>query len=229
MVYAIYITVEMSFGFALAACTVSGVPVEERELKLKYALNVMGCRVLPYWLATLAFDFLVFTFIVLLLVVLLVSFDITLMVNAGTVCVYLSSSFSFIGISYTISWLYSKANSAYKTSFLIILFFFMLLPGILIAFFQNKITFTILTIICPSFSMAGGLLVNSSIASAILISNNSFIYVAFQLIQGIMGVALSVYIDTRSLRASTHLDQALIESQEEDVINEAQRVAQPHC
>jgi len=37
-----------------------GTPVFERETNLRYALNVMGCRALPYWLGTLAFDFIMF-------------------------------------------------------------------------------------------------------------------------------------------------------------------------
>lgn len=32
-------------------------PVLEREKSLKYALNVMGCRPLPYWLGTLISDY----------------------------------------------------------------------------------------------------------------------------------------------------------------------------
>jgi len=39
--------------------------VLERELKLKYALNVMGCRVVPYWLGTFLFDYLMFCFTII--------------------------------------------------------------------------------------------------------------------------------------------------------------------
>lgn len=44
-------------------------PVLERELQLKYALNLMGCRPLPYWLGTFAFDFTMYlaTFAIFLL------------------------------------------------------------------------------------------------------------------------------------------------------------------
>ena len=31
-------------------------PVMEREVNLKYALNVMGCKTLPYWAGTFNFD-----------------------------------------------------------------------------------------------------------------------------------------------------------------------------
>jgi len=38
-------------------------PVYEREERLKYAMDVMGLRSLPYWLGTLAFDFVAITLI----------------------------------------------------------------------------------------------------------------------------------------------------------------------
>lgn len=38
-------------------------PVMERELKLRYSLNVMGCRSFPYWLGTFTFDFLMISII----------------------------------------------------------------------------------------------------------------------------------------------------------------------
>ena len=40
--------------------------VHEREYKLKYVLNVMGCRPLPYWVGTFAFDFMAYliTFVI---------------------------------------------------------------------------------------------------------------------------------------------------------------------
>jgi ATP-binding cassette subfamily A (ABC1) protein 3 len=38
----------LCYSFATTVFTAN--VVEEREKKLKYALNVMGCRTLPYWL-----------------------------------------------------------------------------------------------------------------------------------------------------------------------------------
>lgn len=54
----------ISLFLILAFCFNSSVyvtlPVLEREFNLKYALNVMGCHSLPYWLGTLAFDYLIY-------------------------------------------------------------------------------------------------------------------------------------------------------------------------
>lgn len=41
-------------------------PVQEREENLKYAMNVMGCRVAPFWIGTFAFDFTVYMLTVFL-------------------------------------------------------------------------------------------------------------------------------------------------------------------
>lgn len=49
-----------SLGYCFNSTIYVVVPVKEYEEKIKYALNVMGCRFLPYWLGTYIFDFLVF-------------------------------------------------------------------------------------------------------------------------------------------------------------------------
>jgi ATP-binding cassette subfamily A (ABC1) protein 3 len=53
----------------ISAATVAGLPVQEREEKLKYALNVMGCRIVPYWLATMAFDCMISFALILLMII----------------------------------------------------------------------------------------------------------------------------------------------------------------
>jgi len=44
-------------------------PVLEREYNLKYALNVMGCRELPYWIGTFAFDYSLYSIFVIIFVI----------------------------------------------------------------------------------------------------------------------------------------------------------------
>jgi hypothetical protein len=56
-------------SFTFIAGQSGGNLVMERELKLKYALNVMGCRYLPYWLGTLAFDFILSQLLVFLFLI----------------------------------------------------------------------------------------------------------------------------------------------------------------
>jgi ATP-binding cassette, subfamily A (ABC1), member 3 len=56
----------LSVGYSFNCGAYVTLPVLEREYNLKYALNVMGCRVLPYWLATFTFDFLLFAFTIII-------------------------------------------------------------------------------------------------------------------------------------------------------------------
>ena len=62
-IYVLYIT---SFGVSL---------VTEREKKLKYSLNVMGLRVIPYWLGNFLFDFMILTLMLILFISLSFIFD----------------------------------------------------------------------------------------------------------------------------------------------------------
>ena len=81
----------MSFGMCISAGNTCGFPVLERQEKLKYSLNVMGCRIAPYWLGAMAFDWLVSCIPILVLVILLCSLDLVVMVNFGTIYVLLSA------------------------------------------------------------------------------------------------------------------------------------------
>ena len=52
-----FLSVYNVLAYCFSTSNFCGTLVMERELKLKYALNVMGCRPLPYWLGTFIFDF----------------------------------------------------------------------------------------------------------------------------------------------------------------------------
>ncbi len=56
----------LAIGFSFNCGAYVTLPVLEREYNLKYALNVMGCRVMPYWVGTFAFDYLLFVIIQLI-------------------------------------------------------------------------------------------------------------------------------------------------------------------
>mmetsp|Transcript_2932 Transcript_2932/g.2517 ORF Transcript_2932/g.2517 Transcript_2932/m.2517 type:complete len:80 (+) Transcript_2932:2177-2416(+) len=47
----------MTLAYSVNTAIYCFYPVYEREEKLKYAMDVMGLRAGPYWLGTLAFDF----------------------------------------------------------------------------------------------------------------------------------------------------------------------------
>jgi ATP-binding cassette subfamily A (ABC1) protein 3 len=89
-----------------------GFPVYERENKLKYALNVMGCRIFPYWLSTMIFDFILGSIVTTIMIIVLASLKITVLLSFGKIIIFYCTQLAFIGISYSVSWLYTSANMA---------------------------------------------------------------------------------------------------------------------
>lgn len=47
-------------GYSSSTATYCAFVVGEKEQKLKYVLNVMGCHSITYWLGTFCFDYLAF-------------------------------------------------------------------------------------------------------------------------------------------------------------------------
>jgi len=99
-------------------------PVLEREYQLKYALNVMGCRPLPYWLGTLAFDYIVYfcTFMLFFLSVDSIKVEFLVPYLSALLNIMLCFGFSLITFCYLSGFLFNSSNSAFK-SFPIITFF----------------------------------------------------------------------------------------------------------
>mmetsp|Transcript_145344 Transcript_145344/g.205741 ORF Transcript_145344/g.205741 Transcript_145344/m.205741 type:complete len:85 (-) Transcript_145344:134-388(-) len=73
-----------SLAFGFSTTSYSGNVVYEREKKLKYALNVMGCRVVPYWVGTFMFDYLMYLVVATLFICLGALFGLTVV----TACVF---------------------------------------------------------------------------------------------------------------------------------------------
>lgn len=55
--------IELSMGLSIATSSIAAQPVQERQLKQKYSMNVMGCRILPYWLGNYAFDLILYFYL----------------------------------------------------------------------------------------------------------------------------------------------------------------------
>ena len=85
-------------------------------MKLKYALNVMGCRVIPYWLGTFIFDYIMFLFTIIVFFLIVVIGKITFITDfvGELLFILLSFGFSFINWSYMCGFLFEKSNSALK-------------------------------------------------------------------------------------------------------------------
>ncbi|CAK55643.1 unnamed protein product (macronuclear) [Paramecium tetraurelia] len=93
-------------------------PVLEREFNLKYALTVMGCRVLPYWIGTYAFDFLLYSFFVITFVIFSYIMQLSFVTDhmGYVVFAFVTFGFAYISFSYFAGILiYKKTSTAMKT------------------------------------------------------------------------------------------------------------------
>ncbi len=106
----------------LAFCFNSSVfimlPVLEREHHLKYALTVMGCRVLPYWVGTFVFDYLLFSIFIVIFIILSYSLELNFVTDYmfEIVLLFIVFGLAYISFSYLCGiLLYSRTSSAMKT------------------------------------------------------------------------------------------------------------------
>ena len=91
-------------------------PVMEREHNLKYALNVMGCRVFPYWCGTFVFDYLMYlmTMVIFFFTMTSTGTQFVIFYIAPIAIIMLTFGFSYICFSYMCGFMFKKSNSALK-------------------------------------------------------------------------------------------------------------------
>lgn len=63
-------------------------PVHEREMKLKYLLNVMGCKGLSYWLGNMLFDFIFYIISMAIFIISILAFKISFITDIGKYIVF---------------------------------------------------------------------------------------------------------------------------------------------
>lgn len=66
-------------AYCLCSSIYINTPVVEKETNLRYILNVMGCKMLPYWVGTFLFDYLVYLITLLVLVIFVHCFSVDFM------------------------------------------------------------------------------------------------------------------------------------------------------
>jgi len=132
----------LGFAYTLNVSVFISTAVMEREQRLKYALNVMGCKILPYWLATLAFDYLLYIFTVLILVIVMEAEQLTFATyNIGKFMMSMGLYGLNIGcMSYAAGFLFSSKNTACKLYPILLYIFFYSLPwGLVNGFSQLSV------------------------------------------------------------------------------------------
>ena len=142
-----YFQVVILFAYSLNTATYCSLPVYEREEKLKYLMDVMGLRNLPYWLGNVIIDFVLMTLINLVVFGLYAWFynqidqDIvpylTFTKPADFLLLIVAHGLPLVTIGYAYSFLFDKALSAVK--YFPLLFFFVLFTiGSYLTFTFNK-------------------------------------------------------------------------------------------
>ncbi|KRW99727.1 P-loop containing nucleoside triphosphate hydrolase [Pseudocohnilembus persalinus] len=117
-------------------------PVQEREENLKYALNVMGCRMSAFWTGTFAFDFIIYFMTVVIFILVAEGQEYTYLTDYSKQIVWTLTIFgcSFISFSYVCGYLlFSKSSSAMKGFPAVNFFLIFILPWSLLggAYYLN--------------------------------------------------------------------------------------------
>ena len=83
-------------------------PVIDNETNLRYALTVMGCRNISYWLGAFIFDYMILTFMLGVFIIILPYFDLPGLENNKDEIMHILfiSVFAYIGFSYIFSFIY---------------------------------------------------------------------------------------------------------------------------
>lgn len=118
------------FAYCLNTTVFVATNVMERETKLKYALNVMGCKILPYWLSNLLFDYLLYAITILLLILFVQIEQVDIIQNylGKFTLSMLVFGLNLTSLSYFLGFMFSKKSSAMKIFPIIVYIFFFSVP-----------------------------------------------------------------------------------------------------
>lgn len=115
----------MILAFCFNSSLFITLPVLEREFNLKYALTVMGCKMMPYWLGTYAFDYILYSMFVILFVVFSYIMQLDFITDHMLLVVFTFINFglAYVSFSYFAGILLYQKTSAAMKSFPLLNFF----------------------------------------------------------------------------------------------------------
>jgi hypothetical protein len=121
----IFMTFFVVMAFSFNSSVFISLPVLERETHLKYALTVMGCRVLPYWMGTFVFDYILYYIFVLIFIIFSYTLNLTFITDYMGVVVYIFTTLglSIVSFAYMIGLLLFKNTSSAQKFFPLFNFF----------------------------------------------------------------------------------------------------------
>lgn len=172
----LYFIVIVFFSFGLNTATYCSLPVYEREEKLKYLMDVMGLRNIPYWLGNIGVDFIAITVMNLIVYGLYYWFYSNLtfigrMLSLPTptefIIFMIPHGLALVSIGYAYSFIFDKALSAVKLFPLLYFFGLNTLAMYAVANMNSSLLMVIVSGICPSSLMmmifTGGLSSNFTV------------------------------------------------------------------
>ncbi|CAD8125443.1 unnamed protein product [Paramecium sonneborni] len=227
--------IELVMAMSISCTSIGSVPVQERQQKQKYALNVMGCRIEPYWISNLMFDGCVVTILFVIYSITALSLQVEELNYFVVYALFFFCFQAYVTLSYLLSWLFTEYLSSLKYMMLLMVFIFYM-PGMICYFIlKQHIIKWILTFLFPSISLLSGLtaVLDLNYNLPIMEIPNFFIdqpwvFVFILVFQTLLYLILAILIDHRKLLA---VDQqsAIVESKDNDVIQEAKRIQNHSC
>ncbi|CAD8056529.1 unnamed protein product [Paramecium primaurelia] len=228
-------------GIAIASSQIGSQPVEEREKKQKYALNVMGCRILPFWLGYYIYDLIISVILLIIFIITVVACGYSKLNNSIFYTLVFFNFFAYLPFSYMLSWMFNSFNSAVKSLLIIqVIGFYLIAIIIYLVSFKNEPGLWILTFLCPSLSFFSGCVtfLNSldlvgatgdiQSLSAFGDDIKPYIFIIILFLQGIAYFGITLLLDNRQLLAANNSGQ-LGTIYDQDVLTEEQRVLDPRC
>ncbi|CAD8107532.1 unnamed protein product [Paramecium sonneborni] len=236
------IYVYLLIGASMASSQIGSAPVEEREKKQKYALNVMGCRTLPYWFGYYLYDISVCIIVMVIFIISVNVCDVQVINNGNVYGLVFCCYLAYIPLSYILSWLFTSFLSAVRSLVLIQIFgFFMIASVIYVVSFKINVILWILSFLCPSLATFSGFI---TVYNKIIINDNSdtdesnndmpfqnvdpFVFMIIMIFQACLYFLFTYMIDNRELLGANSGGNLSV-NQDEDVITEEKRVEIQSC
>ncbi|CAD8188760.1 unnamed protein product [Paramecium octaurelia] len=225
-------------GVSMASSQIGSAPVEEREKKQKYALNVMGCRTLPYWLGYYLYDITICILVLIIFIIAVNICDVEALNNANVYGLVFCCYLAYLPLAYILSWLFTQFLSAVRSLVLLQIFgFFLIASVIYVLCFKFGAILWILSFLCPSLATFSGFITvynkiaedtNDNDISSPFQKAYSFVFMIIMIFQACLYFFITYLIDNREQLAANS-GGILSVNQDEDVIQEEKRVENQIC
>ncbi|KRX07798.1 P-loop containing nucleoside triphosphate hydrolase [Pseudocohnilembus persalinus] len=216
----IQLSIFLIIGYCFSTGSYCSFIVTEKANKLKYALNVMGCRSSTYWLGTYSFDITVFLILQIIYIIFCFIFDFQFVTKKLFWNILIMSAFglSYVACCHLQSHMFTSIKKAQSCSFLInfylffSLFFFTLL-------FQSRLINTLASVVSPYYLLFYALISvgqgSYQFVDQLNYMDQPYMYFIVYLVQAVVFMYLTVYIDDKKSSLNSpvqNLNQSVLQS-----------------